>query len=435
VIKRLITLSCAVLALSTTACSSGSDKISNNDTKDGRKKVVLSVYEASDFYKQAKMKFEEKHPDMMIEIKEYAAEGGSEEGKLEKYVQTTNTQLLSGKGADLIDLNVSGLQVGKYVNKNALANLNEFMNNDKSFDSSLYYMNIFEHVKMNGGLYALPTRFFLDLLAGDSEGIKKAKVQIDDKDWTWSQFAKAGKLLNGKEGRYAMGNTPPEQMLGYLVADNYSTLVDMSKRKADFGSPFFTDMLKQVKAMYDDKVITAGTVDFGDAYFYPTLLSSPDEYFTGPAEFFKQGKLYSKPHVNGQKPGVSFMGYMNIAMNANSKVKPEAWEFIKFLLSEDVQTQPRLQGFSVIKSVNEKKLEALAAKGSLATNSGAEVPVSAEGIQALKQMIANANIFITNDDKIQSIVAEEAKAYFSGQKSADDVAKLIQNRVTTYINE
>lgn len=432
--KWLTVLSCAVLALSSTACSSGSDKTTNNDTKE-RKKVVLSVYEASDFYKQAKMKFEEKHPDLMIEIKEYAAEGGSEEGKLEKYVQTTNTQLLSGKGADLIDLDVSGLQVGKYVNKNALVNLNEFMNNDKSFDSNHYYMNIFEHVKMNGGLYALPTRFFLDTLAGDSGGIKKAGVQIDDKDWTWSQFAKAGKLLNSKEGRYAMGNTPPEQMLGYLVADNYSTLVDTSKRKADFLSPFFTDLLKQVKTMYDDKVITASPVNFGDAYFYPSLLISPEDYFTGPAQFFEQGKVYSKPHVNGQKSGVSFQGNKSIAMNANSKVKPEAWEFIKFLLSEDVQAQPRLQGFSVNKSVNEKILGELAAKGSAATYSGTEVPVSAEGIQTLKQMIAGANIYITDDGKIQSIIAEEAKAYFSGQKSADDVAKLIQNRVTTYINE
>lgn len=293
--KWLIALSCAALIISSTACSSGSDKTSNRDTKDSRKTVVLSVFATSDFYKQAKMKFEEKHPDIMIEIKEYSAGGESEEGKLEKYVQTTNTQLLSGKGADLIDLDVSGLQVGKYVNKNALVDLNEMMNNDKSFDSNRYYLNILENVKMNGGLYALPTRFFLDTLTGDSEGIKKAGVQINDKDWTWSQFAKAGKQLNSKEGRYAMGNTPPEQMLGYLVADNYSTLVDNSKRKANFTSPFFTDLLKQVKGMYDDKVITVDAVNFGDAYFYPTLLFSPDDYFAGPADFFKQGKVYSKP--------------------------------------------------------------------------------------------------------------------------------------------
>lgn len=139
--------------------------------------------------------------------------------------------------------------------------------------------------------------------------------------------------------------------------------------------------------------------------------------------------------MNGQESGGSFKGHKSIAINANSKVKQEAWKFIKFLLSEDVQTQPKLQGFSVNKSVNEKNLEELAAKGSVASNSGTNVPVTAEGIQTLKQMIANANIFITDDGKIQSIVAEEAKASFSGQKSVDEVAKLIQNRVTTYLNE
>ncbi|MFD0693703.1 hypothetical protein ACFQZT_06310 [Paenibacillus sp. GCM10027628] len=49
--------------------------------------------------------------------------------------------------------------------------------------------------------------------------------------------------------------------------------------------------------------------------------------------------------------------------------------------------------------------------------------------------ISDASLLITPMNKVQTIIAEEAKAYFTGQKSADDVAKLIQNRVTTYINE
>ena len=37
--------------------------------------------------------------------------------------------------------------------------------------------------------------------------------------------------------------------------------------------------------------------------------------------------------------------------------------------------------------------------------------------------------------QISSIVAQEAASYFSGQKSATDVATLIQNRVSIYLEE
>ena len=36
---------------------------------------------------------------------------------------------------------------------------------------------------------------------------------------------------------------------------------------------------------------------------------------------------------------------------------------------------------------------------------------------------------------IMDIVTEQAAAYFSGQKSAEEVAKLIQSKANIYINE
>jgi hypothetical protein len=41
----------------------------------------------------------------------------------------------------------------------------------------------------------------------------------------------------------------------------------------------------------------------------------------------------------------------------------------------------------------------------------------------------------TYDNEIDQIISEETGAFFSGQKSAKDVAGIIQNRVSTYVNE
>lgn len=60
-------------------------------------------------------------------------------------------------------------------------------------------------------------------------------------------------------------------------------------------------------------------------------------------------------------------------------------------------------------------------------------------LDTLREMVNKASLrdvgYINSNNKIQSIISEEVKAFFSGQKSAEDVAKLIQNRVMTYLNE
>ena len=39
------------------------------------------------------------------------------------------------------------------------------------------------------------------------------------------------------------------------------------------------------------------------------------------------------------------------------------------------------------------------------------------------------------NSSIYDIVAEQAEAFFSGQKSVDDVARLIQSKANIYVNE
>ena len=43
--------------------------------------------------------------------------------------------------------------------------------------------------------------------------------------------------------------------------------------------------------------------------------------------------------------------------------------------------------------------------------------------------------FSAEEDQVIRIISEEAAAYYSGQKGAEDVAGIIQNRVRLYVNE
>jgi multiple sugar transport system substrate-binding protein len=62
-------------------------------------------------------------------------------------------------------------------------------------------------------------------------------------------------------------------------------------------------------------------------------------------------------------------------------------------------------------------------------------PLTNEEIDTYKKMIENSKGIWEPDKKVLDIVKEEAAAYFAGDKSVDDVCKVIQDRVTTYVNE
>ncbi|KQX68080.1 extracellular solute-binding protein [Paenibacillus sp. Root444D2] len=73
--------------------------------------------------------------------------------------------------------------------------------------------------------------------------------------------------------------------------------------------------------------------------------------------FLYNGTVYQKPHAADQQSGVAFGGIQTIAMNANSTIKATAWDFMKFLLSEEMQSIQQQTGFPLMISVNERHHE------------------------------------------------------------------------------
>ena len=62
-------------------------------------------------------------------------------------------------------------------------------------------------------------------------------------------------------------------------------------------------------------------------------------------------------------------------------------------------------------------------------------PAEEEQIEVLRKLIAEAKPLNDNDAEILKIINEEAQAYFVGQKTAEDVAKIIQSRVSIFVSE
>ncbi|MEH7308224.1 ABC transporter substrate-binding protein [Neobacillus drentensis] len=428
--------------------NSNREDLSLKVSRDEKKTITISVLGKHPDFVLAAKEYEKKHPNIKIELKSFASGGGALSAlQLEKYVAQTTTEVLSGKGADLFILNDQSLPLDRYIDKNAFVNLNQYIEKDTSFDKSQYYMNILEHSKVNGGLYVLPTHFSLGALIGNQEAISKTGVQIDDRqNWTWDRFTEISKQLKAKGTLDTAMVVSPVGILNPLVFsnENYDQLVDTEKNEAHFDSPFFIDLLERVKKMYDDNVLSDNQVGvMRTTYFTSSPIYSANDYAMRAAIYYQNAaNIYDFPHSSEKESGVTFSGYDRYAMNANSTVKMEAWDYLKFLLSYEIQTQSVSGMFPVNIAANEKeftdviegKVENTKGSGGKGGKGGA-VTVSEASLEPLKQMISEANTQIRWNEKIRTIIEEESNSYFKGQKSAQSVADIIQNRVMTYLNE
>ena len=62
-------------------------------------------------------------------------------------------------------------------------------------------------------------------------------------------------------------------------------------------------------------------------------------------------------------------------------------------------------------------------------------PLTQEQVDYFMNIINSVDGSYNYDDELVTVVSEEAAAFFAGQKSAEEVAKLIQSRVQIYVNE
>lgn len=443
----------------------------------GNTTIDIAALSNDQYMESAIEKYKELHPEITINLKTYSVTpdsievseeagdgsagegaggkkmnkiimGGNNEKDVEKYVNTLNTEIMTGNAPDIIS--VDPLPYRKYADKNLLADLGELIQADESFDLSRYYEGILDAVKYKDRLYAFPIKFTLGMLCGDKTVMDDPSTGLDDSKWTWQDFkAIAEKLLSdgSRQDMVALTGVSELELLNYVMGSSYDRFIDTEKKNADFNNPEFKEMLNFCKELLDKKLVNTQTerkmmTGRGNTLFNMREINMPMDYLTlTQMEFNGNGKLYKLPG-SGEAGAVSFSSDAMLAISSNSKQKNEAWEFIKYLLSDEVQSGMELIGFPV----NKEAVKAAAARAVDIPEKGAvkamgpdgEIdikPATEEEVAAMEKMLEDVKRYDGADRAILKIILEEAGAFFKGQKPVEEVAGLIQNRVSTYLKE
>ncbi|TXK84840.1 ABC transporter substrate-binding protein [Paenibacillus sp. N3.4] len=310
-----------------------------------------------------------------------------------------------------------------------------------------YYTNIFDAMKYNEKLYEVPIKVGLNMMLGNQAVVGGEK--IDDSKWTWGDFTTMSrKLMKDQNHVYPLNRIEPDELMTMLLNSSFSRFIDAGGKKAKFDSQEFISLLKSAKSMYDDNIIPPQKVDANSTIFqnkggirtYMDMVTMPQMFYDGKAEY------YNLPSENDVR-GTSFTPGIPLAINSKSTNKKEAWEFVKFLLSGEMQSTMELGGIAVNKNGAKAQLDFLKTLGQGQDGSvkkmkilvdGKEFsPKAAEekGIARIEKIVNGIKNYAESEPKITKIVTEESMPFFQGNRSVEETAKVIQNKVSTYLQE
>jgi len=137
------------------------------------------------------------------------------------------------------------------------------------------------------------------------------------------------------------------------------------------------------------------------------------------------------PSADGS--GALCLPSMLLAVSSASDNTKASWEFVKSFLGKKIQET--VYGVPVLRTEFEAQIEAAKDPDNQILVQHHAAPISEETAQAYRDMVDGLDTLSISDNEIYGIVQEEAAAYFADQKSAENVAAIIQNRVQTIMDE
>ena len=413
--------------------------------------LTLGAEYLDDAIRNAVIDYNRKNDTYRISLVDYSQY--NTEDDYTKGTEQLDRDVITGNCPDIVSLS-SGHQ-DKYIAKGALADMSALIEKDDTLSMDDLVAAPLRAYTVDGKLYGLPYSFDLQTL------IASTKLVGDRTSWTMSDLAS---VIDGlDDGVSVMSYTTQSAFLTQMTYQNLNQFVDYANASCSFDSDAFRQLLEAAKklpaddANGDDDIMYADSSDDeytqlqnGDLLLTTSYISGNSYSLKEFYNIYKEGHgmtAIGYPQESGNGALISVSG--GLAISAKSSNIDAAWDFVKTILSDSVQED--IWGFSITqKGFDESLQEATQQSYYLDENNekvyyddstyigGTEYTLSAltqDQIADFKSYVDNASISGTYDSDIMDIITEEAGAFFSGDKSADDVVKLIQNRVGIYLGE
>lgn len=396
------------------------------------------------------VKFNKTNSKYRIQIKDYSMFSTSED-YLAGYTQLNN-DILTGNTPDIMVVDAN-MPIDSYIAKGILEDLNPYIDADEELNREDYLTNVLNAFSVDGKLYQLAPRFSVFTVMGKTSDVGAQR------GWTLEDLEKV--MASKPEGTQSFAEMNRANILYYAIMLSSKNYIDQVTGECHFDSPGFIHLLEFMKqfpeeidySVYEDDNYWENYETMyrdGRALLQATSISQYSDFNRiEKVSFGEDVTLIGFPTEN--KDGSAIMADLSMAMSAKSKSKDGVWEFMRYYLTDDYQENGIEYAFPI-------KLSALEKQGAKAMErpywenedgtkeyyddtyqlNGVDVkiePMTQQEVDEFTDFLKSIDQVGNYSSSLTDIINEEAAAFFADQKSAEEVAKIIQSRIQIYISE
>ncbi len=408
--------------------------------------------------------FNKTNSDYRIKIADYSEYYEWDE-ETEKNINSPDKQLkqdiAAGKTFDIICMSDSSGIFENLSKKGALVDLYTYLDSDSELSRDDIVSTMLSVGERDGKLTSLAPSFYISTFGCKSKF-------FDKENWTIEEFLETCNNLPEGMKPFSSDNTKEGILMNLaLVSDAF---IDFDNAACDFNNPKFIELLEFCNQFpnpgegdeidwenatdeemneYWEK--TESAVRDDRALLYDIYLSNPRDYARlRYGNFGEEFTFVGNPSADGAGAKIFTSGSYAIMETSNNK--DACWEFIKEMFDEEYQSSDELYDFPALKSEFDKKFDEAMEKPYYLDENGKKVeyddmyydgvneikldPLTQEECDLIRNYVGNikASKFYYNED-VFNIILDECNSYFAGDKTAEQTAEIIQNRVSILISE
>jgi len=386
--------------------------------------IVLKDYLGETYIRECVVNYNKEHTEVPIL---YERESDNEENWTR-----TMAQLVAGKGPDMIYIHSNDERVQTLYDKGVLLELSDMLSEEIM---SQIFPGIIEVGTIDGELVGICPK-----------GMPIA-LWTSNRLWTKEGWSHTEVLTIIEENPHLQGlvvtGTEPNAMdnLYFLALEHEenSPYVDLENGISHFDTSDFIKALEMAKK-YGELPKAAGgekVKKIREGEYLTTF-----EYIFSPYAFVDMMKKYGEQcRMIGQPGQTEYVGYWTstgvVLVNAKTVYKEEVAEFLEYLLCE--QNQQKVIETSVREDIirNSVYFDEYTGKWYIKAGIGSTLFTKTEDETYLEDYISFLKKLgpFGKESPIADIVEQEASEYFKGGRSAEEIAKIIDNRVQLYLDE
>lgn len=435
-----------------------------SDSANEKKAIKVGGYFSFDNVISKAAEFNRTNAEYYVEFINYNDNYGNDE--YTSKLSQLNKDILAGNVPDILIVEPE-MSYEKYAEKGLFADLYKFIDDDDELSRKDFLPNLLSVMETDGKLYSVCTDFVFESYIGKKSVLgESGAISVD----------RAYELLAKLNDGARLTQRPITCDDFVLQATEYGNFIDYKNGKCSFNSPEFIKILEKASEFPKE-------IDFSQYDLHNSTING-DSLFTGDTISRFYG-MYSYADIKASiGEDVSFMGFPTMengsgaklalgrrfAVSAQSEVKEAAWEFLKSLLTDSVTydetdisdslNQPvehemrwvcHTDGFPVLteqlfrlgeqsldpeKTVNENG--EIIPKDRFISSGDRRVkvePLTEKESNDLIEFIMSLDNVTIYDKNVRNIITEECSYYFSGVRSAEETAELIQSRISIYVSE